>query len=414
MRSLTLAGALLALLSGWALAHDDTGPQDDARALLGLIGQHYAYPERIDESRLAPFADPARLAAITSEYGLLQYAECVLHTLEDHHAIMGVSSAVSFGLVPSYTDLWVVHEEGHYRIADVRSGSPAAHAGIEPGLQLVALGGEAVEEAVSHLCGGPFTTDEGRGFAARVLVAGPRDRSRVLTVREDDGQVRTVELPNLYEHGVSRPDGPVRALLREDGVLVLRVHDSLSDDGFVVAVDAALEQAGSAGVVIDLRDTPSGGNTVNARGLLGRFVDQARPYQRHHLTAEGRSTGVERQWIEEVLPRGDTLAHVPVAVLVGRWTGSMGEGLAMGFHHAVGAEIVGAPMAGLLGAVYDFTLSHTGWTVKLPAERMSHVDGTPREAFRPSTLLESAEVLPGMEGDPALEAAVQSLRAQPR
>lgn len=411
MRALALAGALLALVCSGAPAQDDTSLQDDARALLDLIAHNYAYPERLDESRLAPFAEPERLAAITSEYALLQYAECVLHALEDHHAIMGVSRDASYGLVPSYADLWVVYKAGRYLITDVRTASPAAEAGLNPGLELMTVGGEAVEDAVSGLCGGPFTTDEGRSFAARVLAAGPRDRPRALTVRGDDGQVREVELPNLYAQGVARPDGPVSAYLREDGVLILRVHDSLSEDGFVAALDAALEQAGRAGVVIDLRDTPSGGNTVNARALLGRFVDRVRPYQRHHLTAEGRSTGVERQWVEEVLPRGDSLAQMPVAVLVGRWTGSMGEGLAVGFHHAAGAQIVGAPMAGLLGAVYDFTLPHTDWTVKLPAERMSHVDGTPREAFRPSILLESAEILPGMEGDLALEAAVQSLRA---
>jgi carboxyl-terminal processing protease len=40
-------------------------------------------------------------------------------------------------------------------------------------------------------------------------------------------------------------------------------------------------------------------------------------------------------------------------------------------------------MAGLRGAVYDQRLRHSGLVLKLPAERLSHVNGTPREAFVP-------------------------------
>jgi hypothetical protein len=39
--------------------------------------------------------------------------------------------------------------------------------------------------------------------------------------------------------------------------------------------------------------------------------------------------------------------------------------------------------AGLRGAVYDQRLPHSGLVLKLPAERLSHVNGTPREAFLP-------------------------------
>ena len=74
----------------------------------------------------------------------------------------------------------------------------------------------------------------------------------------------------------------------------------------------------------------------------------------------------------------------PVSVRVGRWTGSMGEGLAVGLD-AIGAEVVGGPMAGLLGAIYDHRLANSGLVIKLPTERLSAVDGTPREAFRPRT-----------------------------
>ena len=59
------------------------------------------------------------------------------------------------------------------------------------------------------------------------------------------------------------------------------------------------------------------------------------------------------------------------------------EGLAVGMD-ALGARVEGDRMAGLLGAVYDLRLEHSGLVIKLPVERLYAVDGTPREAFVPA------------------------------
>ena len=60
----------------------------------------------------------------------------------------------------------------------------------------------------------------------------------------------------------------------------------------------------------------------------------------------------------------------------------MGEGLAIGFA-AIGADIVGGPMAELNGSVEDFALGKTDLIVKIPTERLMTVTGAPRENFRP-------------------------------
>jgi len=51
--------------------------------------------------------------------------------------------------------------------------------------------------------------------------------------------------------------------------------------------------------------------------------------------------------------------------------------------HRLGARVVGRPMAGLLGAVYDLRLPNSGLVIKIPVERLYAVDGTPREQFKP-------------------------------
>jgi carboxyl-terminal processing protease len=176
----------------------------------------------------------------------------------------------------------------------------------------------------------------------------------------------------------------------------------------VAAFDQALLALRDApGLLIDLRNTPSGGNTSVARGILGRFVEREMPYQKHALPSEERETGIRRSWLELVSPRGPFAFQHPVVVLVGHWTGSMGEGLAIGFDGTGRGTVVGTPMAGLMGATYHVTLPNTGIGLNVPAERLYHVNGTPREAFRPAVLVDILQG--GPNEDVVLAAALRIL-----
>ena len=167
--------------------------------------------------------------------------------------------------------------------------------------------------------------------------------------------------------------------------------------------DSALDKMlDTKALVIDLRDTPSGGISSVARGILGRLIDKELPYQRHELVAEFHSTGIRRIWTEYVAPRPSTFQG-PVVVLVGPWTGSMGEGLAIGLSATRGAPVLGRPMAHLLGALGEFTLPNSQIVVRIPVEKLFHVDGRPRESFMPCPIKEES-VLP-IDGDHELGAA---------
>ncbi|MCV0414748.1 MAG: peptidase S41 [Brevundimonas sp.] len=379
--SLALAsGAALAQQPGPSLSAEDY--RRDALSIDPLIAANYAYLDRFPNGR-APTTPrlQAEAEAVHDAATLLLYAERRLALLADPHAITGRSFSDSWAIVPSYADLWIEPEGEVYRITAVRDGSPAARAGVTAGETLVRIDGAPVARAVDA-----YWRDLGleaggdAGYAARVLAAGRRDRPRVLTFRDTAGAERTLTLDNLYAAGGGdRP--PVEARRGPEG-LTIAFNDSLGDDRTVAAFDAAMSQARPGEpVTLDLTDTPSGGDTVVARAVMGWFVTEARPYQVHRLMAEERQTGVPRQWIEEVLPRPARAHAGPVRVRVGRWTGSMGEGLAIGLD-ALGARVTGCPMAGLLGAIYDLPLERSGLTIKLPAERLSTVSGVPREAFR--------------------------------
>ncbi len=384
MRSLLPLFVVLAMAASPVAAQEAADFRADALAIEALVEAQYAYLERLPGGR---FPQSARLRAeaeaVADRRALLAYAERAVLALADHHAITGSSFADSWALAPTYADLWIEPMEGGWRITAVREGSPAEAAGVRAGDELVAVGGVATTAAVAALWAdlGLEVTPERASHAARVLAAGRRDRARDLTVRGADGVERRLELPSLY--ALPRPDRPPLTAVEEGETLVVRFNDSLGDMATITAFDAAMAGARPGQtVVLDLTDTPSGGNTVVARAVMGWFVDAARPYQIHRLPAEERETGVPRQWVEQVLPRDGRRHTGPLVVRVGRWTGSMGEGLAIGMD-ALGARVEGGPMAGLLGAIYDHRLPNSGLVIKLPTERLYTVDGRPREDFRP-------------------------------
>jgi C-terminal processing protease CtpA/Prc len=374
---------VLMLIAAPAGAQEAADYRADALSVEALVNGRYAYLDRLpDEALPATPQLRAEAEAVGDRSALLLYLEHVAAALADHHAITGASFSDSWALVPSYADLWVEPVAGRWRITAVREGSPAAGAGVAPGDRLTAVSGVPTDEAVAAFWRplGLDATGDRAGYAARVLAAGRRDRPRDLTIQTDDGVERRLSLPSLYAvQPGARP--PVEAR-QEDGRLIVRFNDSLGDDATIAAFDAVMADARSGQpVVLDLTDTPSGGNTMVARAVMGWFVDEARPYQIHNLPAEERETGVPRQWVEQVLPRPGKRHRGPVTLRVGRWTGSMGEGLAIGMD-ALGARVEGGPMAGLLGAIYDYRLERSGLVLKLPTERLYAVDGTPREAFR--------------------------------
>jgi hypothetical protein len=135
-------------------------------------------------------------------------------------------------------------------------------------------------------------------------------------------------------------------------------------------------------IVLDLRDTPSGGNTTVARAVMGWFTNKPHGYQVHNRPVEERETGIARQWIEQVLPRSGKHRQRLPTIWVGRWTGSMGEGLAIGFA-SMRADIRGGPMAELNGSVEDLKIGDTDMCVTLPTERLMTITYTPREQFLP-------------------------------
>ncbi|MDQ6893077.1 MAG: S41 family peptidase [Acidobacteriota bacterium] len=383
--------------------------EEDFQSAWREIGSMYAYfQKKATRWNDVPRLYAPDLARVSNKGEFIDLLERVMDELYDPHAQLTVNTPASPRLVPSGTDLWAEWRAGEAVITEVRDGSDAREAGIRPGAVVLGLNGVAIAEAAAARMGRsyPHTEAAARDWALRAVLAGTHGSARSLLLRE--GEIRrTVELPAPDQWRTRRPQPLTRSEPRP-GIGCIRFNDSLGDQASVAAFDealAALRQ--SRALVVDLRDTPSGGNSSVARGVLGRFVRSEAPYQEHALPSEERETGIARSWLELVSPRGSFVYERPVAVLVDHWTGSMGEGLAIGFDGTGRGTVIGTPMAGLLGATYHVTLPKTGIGLNVPAERLYHVRGTPREEFRPTVAVDLTRA--GSEADPILAAALRFL-----
>jgi len=380
-----ITGALALWLAAPATAVEDHAGNpyaEDARGLAGLIRENYAYLGDLPGGVVptSPALEAER-DAVHDKDSLLRYAEDMMTALADHHALTGTSFNDDWAIVPSYADLWIVKRGNAYFVDAVKEGSVAARSGVRQGERLVMVDGRPIAEAVSAFWArlGLQPVGERGPYAARVLAAGRRDRPRVLTFADRHAE-RTLTLDSVYK---DRAERSALTVFRSTSVTRIRFNNSIGDQATIGEFDAAMAKvAPGAPVVIDVSDTPSGGNSSIARAVMGWFVRKPMPYQMHQLPAEERETGIPRQWVEYVLPRPAKYHPGPVSVRVGRWTASMGEGIAVGFQ-ALGKAVCGTRMAGLKGAVYDFDLPKTGLRVKFPAERIYTVSGVPRHQVLP-------------------------------
>ena len=365
--------------------------KEDVDALVRYVAENYAY---FDQKTIAWSSIPQLYAEdlnrVKTQQEFVAVLERIVEELYDHHAHLNTNTAASPRLVPSGADLWAVWQNGEARVVEVRAGSDAERAGIRAGAAIVSINGLPIGTAIDARMGrlSSRADDAARSWALRALLAGRRNQPRVIAFVRNQRSM-TVELP-VGEQQYPR-DGRLAFRTLQDNRGYIRIHDSLGDSDLIGDFDqalAALRQ--TSGLILDLRDTPGGGNTTVARAMLGRFVSRELPYQKHVRPSEARDTGVTRSWLEIVSPRGPFQYERPVAVLVNHWTGSMGEGLAIGFDATRAGVIVGTPMAGLLGATYRFELPHSRIGVNVPAEQLFHVNGTPREAFVPAIAVDPA------------------------
>jgi len=333
------------------------------------INKHYAYLERqnIDWNKF------------------IQLLENTLNELYNGHSSLSTNLNTSNRIIPSWSDLRVEKNGNKYLIKDLRKGFGADLAGLKIGMQVTLFNGKAIDEQLKSFL--PRFTDHYSPkmyqYALDMLFAGTHDKKRVITVVEN-GERKTFE-PVSY----GNRNELLYYKIINGNTAYIKINNSLGNNNLIAEFDKTLDSLiSNKNLILDLTETPSGGNSTVARAIMGRFVNKVLPYQIHEFDEKDYDT--KRHWVEYVSPRKEIFKG-NVYILVGHWTGSMGEGIAIGFDALDRATVIGTPMAGLLGAISNFRLTETKIGFQFPTERLYHINGMPREDFIPKILCENIE-----------------------
>ena len=377
--------------------------REDLNEILSDISKHYIYLEekKVDLDCLKTYYEQ-QIPTLQTEEDIVLFFEYLLDEFYDSHVILNTNRASSFRL---YAPVYATLGKDRFFISTIWQSQIES---IDPnviGAEIIQINGVAIHTAIEDFpthCNDKSNAVV-REWIVNKILAGRYNQPRIITLKTKEGS--TLEL-DLDQVAMKKNAGLLTSRI-ENGIGIIRIHNSLGNNDLVHAFDEVLDGLmDTKGLIVDLRNTVGGGNTYVARGIMSRFMEESNPYQKHWATEQfGDNPEIERSWVEWVSPRGKTYT-APVVILVGRWTGSMGEGLAIGFEGIGRAKIVGTEMERLAGEMYGFSFRHQNFGYRLSTAKLYHVNGTAREKYVPEHYVKQM----GIEEDETLKKGLGLIR----
>jgi carboxyl-terminal processing protease len=359
--------------------------QKDFNEFLKIIDQNYAYLEKqsVYLSRIKEVYEPY-LPNISAKDDFVRLLESVLNEFYNGHLSLSTNLNSSNNIIPSGSDLYVEKIKSKFIITDIRQNGGAESCGLRPGMEVTGFNNASIPDQLKQFLpkSADHYTKAMMQYAISMLFAGTHDKKRIITVVENGKE------KNYFpDENKAQPLSSLSYKVINKNSGYIKINNSLGDYELITEFDKALDSLLHLGrLIIDLTETPSGGNTTVARAIMGRFTPEKLAYQQHET--DEKPYNVTRYWVEYVLPR-KPIYKGQVLLLVGHWTGSMGEGMAIGFDRMKNVTVIGTRMAGLIGAISHFDLPETKIGFQIPTERLYHINGTPREDYIPKKLTQN-------------------------
>lgn len=389
----------------------------DFQYFWATVNEEYCYfdKKQTNWNKVKELYTPA-LDTITRREQFIQLLEKAMYEIYDHHAVFNTNTDLSQRLVPSGTDMWAAYTNGKPVITEVRKGFGAAASGIRSGMEVVAINDIPVAEAIKPFL--PKTViplnNEAKSFALRLALAGNHVQPRKLTMQYRGVQQDFFPDKNGLQLEHIQYESKIESK-RIGNTGYIRINDCLYDNALIPLFDSVMQSfANTQSLILDFRETPSGGNTSVAKAIMGWFTGKEKYYQKHEYYAEEKLTGIKRSWAEIVSPRKGKYYSKPLVILGNHWTGSIAEGIVIGFDalKRPATTIIGTDLAHLIGAVYSFEMPNTKIHFTFPAERLYHMNGTPREAYKPAIFIDWQKLTEKPGTDLVLEKAVHYLKTR--
>ncbi len=354
--------------------------KEDMNLMIDNIEKYYAYLEekRVNLNCLKQTYS-AMIKDVNSEEQSVLFFESLINEFYDSHLNLGTHRPASYRI---YAPVYAEYQNGQTFIKNVWQSQ------IEPipvsliDAEVLEINGRNFQKEIDEFP--TYCNDKNdpeiRTWIGNKVIAGQRNQPRVLKLKLKNNTTTLLDINELK----ILDDKSLLNYSKSGEYGIIRINNSLGNSDLIKAFDDALDNLlDTKGLIIDLRNTVDGGDSYVARAIMSRFIDTAQPYQKHSgFEIYGNHEPIEKYWIEYVIPRGKTY-NKPVVILAGRWTGSMGEGLAIGFEGMGRGQIVGTAMHRLAGAIYSFSYKHRDYNYRISREKLYHINGTPREKYVP-------------------------------
>lgn len=375
----------------------------DLDYLLSTLSHYYAYTKEKKVSfKCLQNSYTKKIKRITTEEESVLFFEYILDEFYDSHLILNTNRSSSFRLFsPFYASLndgkAIITNVWKTQLTNLKTNLLGAEISTFNGVNLL----DAVDRFPTE-CNDKSDKDV-KEWIINKMLAGRYNQPRKLGLKLKNGRVISIDLDKLQ----IKKEYSLLNYTRKNNIGVIRINNSLGRDELVNSFDAALDSLfNTDGLILDLRNTVDGGDTYEARGIMGRFIKKGMPYQKHvRIEHSTNNPDMIRSWVEYVSPRLKSYDK-PIVVLVGRWTGSMGEGLAIGLEAVANAKVIGTEMERLAGEIYFFSFKHRNYGFRIPAVKLFHMNGTPRESYFPSIYVKQKSMLI----DEAFEKGIEYLK----
>ncbi|WP_422348526.1 S41 family peptidase [Flagellimonas sp.] len=379
---------------------DRTKIKEDLNEILTDISQNYIYldEKNVDLDCIREHYE-SQIEKLNTEEETVLFFEYLLDEFYDSHLILNTNRNSSFRL---YSPIYIKIENGKAVISNIWQTQIQYIDQNLIGAEVQKINGltfdKAIEQFPTH-CNDKKSKIV-REWIANKILAGRYNEPRVLSLKLSDN--KTIEF-DLDKVKIKKDDGLLNTMTKNE-IGIIKINNSLGNNALISEFDKSLNQLrNTKGLIIDLRNTVDGGNSYVARGILSRFIKEQKPYQKHWTIEQyDGSTKVERSWVEYVSPR-ESQYKKPVVILVGRWTGSMGEGLAIGFEGMERAETVGTEMERLAGEMNGFSFINQKFGYRLSTAKLFHLNGTPREKYVPTNYVKQTTI----QKDETLEKGIE-------